>query len=483
MRLGFANRRSAIGKQGYMLLAVLPILCSLLLLRDHDSRIRCSRKKMNNVSVSEKLLFEIWRRQLFTNNGIFNVIYPGNPNTDSGPDFTNAVIITKTGVLLRGDIELHVRSSDWHAHEHDHNPDYNSVILHVVMWDNSKTPTKLQNGKTVQTISLSNYIDYPVDKIQHLINAPFFTHEQCHDTVTMLGENHTKTIISKAGLKRFRLKSLSFEDKLKKQDASQVLYTGIMRALGYSKNCDPFEELSYMLPYNRITRYISTHRSISAIPLITSLLLGSAGLLPSQQQCNLTKESTTALSELDYIWNDLGYSCPALKSKWRFFRVRPDNYPTRRIIALAYLLDRYREHGLLNGVIQLVQDTDCKNIPGTLLRGFTVDTYDSNLAKSALIGQGRAKEIVVNVILPFALAWSRISADRALYTHVFDLYMHFPRLDENHLTRRMKRLLWKCSIPDSALLQQGLIHIHTAFCTDHSCNQCPLGQNHSLTLA
>lgn len=90
--------------------------------------------------VSEKLITQIWqsrwmKRRLFTSDGKWvRVVFSGRANRDCGPDFRGVVIATEQGQLLRGDAELHVRSSDWWAHRHHCDPNYNNVVLHVVMW-------------------------------------------------------------------------------------------------------------------------------------------------------------------------------------------------------------------------------------------------------------------------------------------------------------------------------------------------------------
>jgi len=93
---------------------------------------------MNNLPESQ--IVKIWQHQLLdraelvTEDGEpIEIIYPGRLNDDQGADFRDAVIATSRG-LIKGDIELHVKSSGWQAHQHHRDPVYNRVILHVVMW-------------------------------------------------------------------------------------------------------------------------------------------------------------------------------------------------------------------------------------------------------------------------------------------------------------------------------------------------------------
>ncbi len=93
---------------------------------------------INNLPESQ--VIKMWqqlllnRSELTTEGGEpIRIIYPGRSNDDQGADFRDAVIATKRGVI-KGDIEVHVKSSDWRAHRHHQSPAYNWVILHVVVW-------------------------------------------------------------------------------------------------------------------------------------------------------------------------------------------------------------------------------------------------------------------------------------------------------------------------------------------------------------
>jgi hypothetical protein len=58
----------------------------------------------------------------------------GQVNSGAGPDFFQAHIhIDNT--LWVGNVEIHLRSSDWFAHKHEQDTNYDNVILHVVWED------------------------------------------------------------------------------------------------------------------------------------------------------------------------------------------------------------------------------------------------------------------------------------------------------------------------------------------------------------
>ena len=110
---------------------------------------------------SEKDIIAAWQKRmrsgvaLTTEQGEpVEIIYPGRRNDGQGPDYQDAVITTG-GRLIKGDIEVHVRSRDWISHRHHLDPAYNRVVLHVVWCHDGGVPTSLCNGSTVPVLVLS----------------------------------------------------------------------------------------------------------------------------------------------------------------------------------------------------------------------------------------------------------------------------------------------------------------------------------------
>jgi len=113
--------------------------------------------------------------------------------------------------------------------------------------------------------------------------------------------------------------------------------------------------------------------------------------------------------------------------------------------------------------------------------GYWASHFDFGLANRirspTLLGRGRAADIIVNVLLPFTLAWSRLNSQLDLEKKVFDLYRSYPRLAVNTIERHMRNQLGLSSrLVNSAQRQQGLIHIYNTLCTQGRCSACPLGE-------
>ena len=403
------------------------------------------------MEIPESLLVEVWKHQwidkqaLFTDKGI-QIIYPGRESGDAGPDFCDALIAIEGKGLFKGDVELHISPREWQHHGHHRDSNYRGVILHVVMWDDE------DNGEGIPVLALYPYLKEPLEGLR----LP------CCQAKDVAG------LLDKAGEERFFVKAEQFKGELATQGAEEVLYRGIMKALGYAKNKEPFTELAKRLPLIALKEFIYE----KDISFLQALLLGMAGLLPSQRYIKDGIEG----ERLEEIWKSLGIKERMEGMEWRFFRVRPENFPTRRIIALSYLLHKYRGR-LLEDLGQLINWTcSYRELEKALI--VTTDGYWANHCdfgmeiswNPTLIGRGRAREIVVNILLPFFFTMG-------MEEKMLRLYRSYPRLMENRITKYMEKKIFGGHNPklvNSALHQQGLIHLYKTFCDEGKCDSCPL---------
>ena len=89
----------------------------------------------------EKLFQKIWLKGDFHRAAAVTVdgrrvriVHPGKWNLLGGPDFTGARVRFDDGAEITGDVELHLRTTDWEAHGHARDPAYDRVMLHVVLF-------------------------------------------------------------------------------------------------------------------------------------------------------------------------------------------------------------------------------------------------------------------------------------------------------------------------------------------------------------
>jgi hypothetical protein len=430
----------------------------------------------NRIKFSEKQVALIWQQVMgkeltSDEDAPVSVIYPGRANGDNGPDFRDAVIVNKSH-LTKGDVEVHVKSSDWYSHEHHADAEYNNVILHVVMWHDYNSATLLKSGKPVPVLCLAK-------ALQHQAYLLPYQQLPCSQILAHMDRQTLKKLLNAAGEERFKQKAMHFQAEIKQEEAGQVLFRGMMRALGYAKNTKPFEDLADRMPLNSI-------ESREGLALKQALLLGTAGLLPSQRwQGEFAREKE--VQELERIWQSAGKKVKTMKEgEWNFSHIYPNNSPVRRIIAQGYLLERYCEGKLLAGILQLVKEAPLHGGHRVLENGLTVtgdgywrDHFDFDVRSktkiSALLGNSKAGEIAVNVILPFTFSWGELANAEKLAEHAIELYRNYPKLAENCITRHMKKQLGLEEPFDlTACHQQGLIHIFRNYCREGSCSECPL---------
>ena len=423
--------------------------------------------------VPETLLTRIWRGQwvqkgpLPASDGrMVRVRSTGIENRDSGPDFLGAKIVLDDELLI-GDIELHVKSSDWHSHGHHIDPHFNKVILQVVLWDNASKPARLQNGNLIPTLSLYEHLNGSMDELSVRAETQTTSMLPCRDAGNRLNKNVLSTILTQSGDERFSLKSASFEVSMIIEEPAQVLYQGFMGALGYVKNKKAFQELARHMPL-QVLESIAREQEPDARRLtLQALLLGAAGLLPFQYEQKSGNTQMGQPAELEASWRSLNAEPAMRHADWHFFRMHPRNFPTYRLLGAGWIIDRYLDDGLLNGTLKLVESAVAGKRVTSIERGFMIPD---------LIGQDRAREITVNVVLPFSLAWAEINSAPGLKMHIVELYRTYPTLGENQIIRYLSELLWgkKSRDTNSAQKQQGLIHLYKTFCQEQRCGVCPM---------
>ncbi len=437
------------------------------------------------------------------------VIYRGRCDGGAGPDFRDAVIALGDNQPRSGDIELHLHAADWQRHGHDTNPAYNRVILHVTLWPPrpSDPPTRRADGQEVARLALLPYLSV---KLHHLPAAvgPYLgrikklAEENCWAGAEQLPAAVWGKLLDEAGDARFAEKAANFEAALAAYDpaidydaedyAAQVLYAGLMEGLGYSQNRAPFVRLARAAGVAKLGRL----RAGATRPaLLESALLGVAGLLPSQRkarQADWPGEEYGA--ELEQQWLaaarmlDLSQAMHEGEADgWVWAKVRPANYPTRRVAAAAALLDRFADKGLLAELREAVMHD-------RLADGLSVSAADSYWATHAdfgvsvggagqdLLGASRAADLAVNVVLPFFHAYADLHDDDRLRNLAHHRYVLHPRLADNEVTRRMGHELLgerkrERGLLNGARRQQGLMHLYRRYCGERRCAGCPVASS------
>lgn len=456
----------------------------------------------------EEFLYWIWDEGYFLKNELkladgrrCGLIYRGERNTDAGPDFKN-VSLDIEGKIISGDIEIHRNSKEWMLHNHHHDEKYNRVIMHVVLIHTGQTAmTTREDGVNVPILILGQYLKQPLNTLYKRYLEQHHQEEMKLDKCP-LSQKEVDEILNRveyAGGLRLELKAMAFREQRAHGSWEQILYRGLMEALGYSKNQIPFRKLANRLPVEFIYRELRDQPKDEAELLTQGILFGAAGLLPRQSRHHrgMIEGETKEISEkLKLIWEDYWHRIgimPMKAEEWQFFRLRPQNFPTRRLAAMCSLLVKFYEEGLLKTSLRIFQGlqndlelliSELEKIliceaSGYWKRHFQFDETRATESsdKANLLGASRASDMVVNILLPTFFLYAQETEDGRLLSIVKEVYKRYPPLADNVITREMMRKLFRQKRIqkrwiNTAQKQQGLIHIQKIYCSENKCDAC-----------
>jgi hypothetical protein len=485
---------------------------------------------MDTRRIPESVLHSLWQHVLFpaaslrTRDGKrVSVLYPGTPNTDGGPDFRDARIRIG-GITYRGDVEIHRTADEWNSHHHASDPRYNSVILHVVMNDHGEEPVTQTSGRrSVPTVILSQFLgQVPLPEIPaHTAIHPL----RCHDRNVHCPGALIRDWLSALGRERLEMKVLRLHERLEeladersgrisepvsryignpeeippsrreytKRDFAdrnmweQVLYEGILESLGFVQNAEPFLRLAQSMRVSSVREYGGDD-----LHLRMSALFGVAGLLPTSRELP-EKESRIYVRSLRRTWRSIrpSLNTPLLhEGDWQFFRLRPSNFPTARLASFCHVFpnlfaeDGFRKFIGIFGEDHLETNVVLHRLEATF--GFTpVGFWRTHFhfrghAGTAGIAMGRQRihDIIINVMIPIALLYSRIFVIPTIGKKALDLMARMPGREENSIIRAVDRqLVRKRFALDSAGLRQGAIQLYSLFCIASRCSECSVGRH------
>lgn len=469
---------------------------------------------------SESVLHELWAQQripttqLHTTDGQdVEVISAGEYNRDAGPDFRRATLRIG-GKIFQGDIELHLDAGDWFHHQHHLDPKYNEVVLHLACVTPA-APVLLhkENGLAIPQILLALHAEVlRTDRAP--ANAP--TLFDC--PLSRTTPEKIQATVRHVGLLRLIAKAEVFAEQVASSSWDQAAYRGLAEAMGYDKNQEPFRRLTELLPIDLVFSELRASRETPPAVLLDALLFGAAGFLRAVPVPEKIPDAELAafLAPRLQIWTALQHALqirPLRRESWQFFRLRPPNFPTRRLAGFAALLLKFYRDGLLEhlaGLFLASAKVSSKKRPQAIITELlnyficpadefwrthydffspaSAKTENSDEAPAApllaaqthygdLIGRDRALDILVNIVLPALWHYGRQAGDAHLQNLVQEVYGGFPRLQENQITRAMRQQLSRQfpvsrAIAASALTQQGLIHLQKLFCRPLKCEAC-----------
>lgn len=424
--------------------------------------------------ISERTLARAWaalpqeQRTLTTQEGeSINILFPGVANGGPGPDFFGAVVRTERGRLVRGQVELHRQSSAWAAHGHQRDPRYNGVVLHVVLLDDDRSATALQDGGRAPVLV------FPWKGEPRGAVTPPSTHGEA--------AKNTLETLAVLGMQRFLAKAGRREGLLARTEPDQLLYAAIMEALGYSQNSAQFQRLAAALPWRLLRGLGPGGTAARAVSPLAALLLGSGGFLEDGNGRATPGLAARVRDELRSYWRGMGRPQVMAGHDWQRAGVRPAAQPWLRLLGMAVLATRWSA-----GPAAFFTSLEGNGRDGAanLLWGVQVSVEETGLPLStAPIGQSRAKIVAVNAVLPWLYAYWRREAAPAAMGRVLETYQQFPGLEQDKVVRLLQRGLGLAGVRLTALQQQGLHRLFQRYCARGRPGDCPLCQPPAVGLS
>lgn len=292
----------------------------------------------------EEQIFELWKKHPFAGRGLLTasgqelkILAPGILNRDSGPDFFDARI-ELDGQVWSGNIEIHVRASDWLRHGHTKDKAFRNVILHVVCVHDCKIFDG--HGNVIPVLVLTDELLSPASP--GVAGMPSFGEVQ-GDIGLGSGKKSSRAepkggtlqSLEELGVERLNRRSaeLSIELAQLRGDMEALFQRHLFRRFGMRTNSEPFQQLAHCVPGTIIRRQRNNLTDLEAI------LYGQSGLLPDIPVDGYSAELLYRYTNFRYKYN----LEPMYVQAWKFMRMRPSNFPTVRISQLAMLLHR-EEH-------------------------------------------------------------------------------------------------------------------------------------------
>jgi hypothetical protein len=397
----------------------------------------------------EKLLHYIWKHQILplktlkaTNGKMIEIIDPGCHNHNQGPDFFNAKVRID-GTIWAGNIEVHLKSSDWNRHGHHHDPQYNNTILHVVEKADEDVWTADKKQLTQLQLNIPEEIALHYNELCQSDEYP-----RCHRMIPHLEPLKAHNWLDALLVERMKEKTDRLWEKVcqTKGDWEKATFVTLCRNFGFGLNGEAFERWAERIPLQAASK----HRN--NLFQIESLFLGMAGLIEKTEHINGAEQIQKMQEEYLYLSHKFQLPQPMQPNDWKYLRTRPQNFPHIRIKQLALL---FKEGTATTS--SLLESTDTKSLQLRL--------------KSAGISAKTCNLILINTVAPLLYAYGSKHLDEQMMQRALDLLENLPP-EENRILK-----LWSsCGLKvDNAADSQALIQLKLKYCNRKDCLRCRFG--------
>lgn len=416
--------------------------------------------------MKEDFLHYLWQFRKFdtlnlrtTQNEVITILKTGDYLGFSGPDFFNAHI--KIGSQKwAGNVEIHLKSSDWYLHNHETDVAYDNVILHVV-WEHD-TEIFRENNTEIPVLVLKDYVTSEVvSNYQSLMTSKSWIF--CEKQILEIDDFTFKNWQERLFFGRLERKSKFIYDLLEEtnNDWEAVLFCLLAKNFGLNTNGDTFLQIAKALPFTII------RKESFEIENIEALFFGVSGLLDNEKE--------------DVYFEDLKFRFFYLLHKYQiekpivspvqFFKHRPDNFPTIRLSQLAGVYHKHQN--LFSKIILLKSVESVYNVLSVSSSLYWQNHYQfdkESLKKPKLLSKTFIDLIIVNTIIPLQFAYSNINGE-IIAEDLID-FMKEVASEKNAIVDKFISFGLK---PKNAFESQTLLELKNEYCNRKKCLQCAIG--------
>ena len=411
----------------------------------------------------------LWRSEdMVTNTGKkVRVVDPGLLNTDAGPDFFNAKIEID-GHMWVGNVEMHYRATDWKRHHHDSDKAYDSVILHVVAKDDA--PVRRTNGELIPQLVLEVSPQFNADYAS-LVGATIEV--PCATKIKQVPHLTIVEWVEGLAFERLHGKVERIHQLLESFNGSweDVCYVTLARNFGFGINNDAFERLARRTPLRLLGKHSDSVLQIEA------LLFGQAGMLDAQKP-GMDSYYNQLCTEYAFLSNKFQLT-PMEKESWKLFRIRPQNFPYRRIAMLAQFIEGgFR---MMNRILEAEGEKEMRALFEVELSGYWTKHYTfgkPNERATATLSRSSIDIILINTVAPLLYAYGELTGNYEMTDKAIKLLEDL-RAESNSIVSHF--VAYGIDCPD-ALTSQALVQLKREYCDARKCIYCKIG-HHLLSKA
>ncbi len=414
--------------------------------------------------MQEDFLWYIWKRQYFQKETLRTedqtpllVLKPGYQNHDAGPDFEQAQI--KLGdVTWAGQIEMHLKSSDWQKHGHQTDPHYDAVILHVV-WEHDEEVTK-PTGEIVPVLELKYIVDPALLQKYNSLKGALAQFIPCETSWPEAPEINKTMMLERALTNRLERKSemLLAWFTANTNDWEETAWQWLAWCFGFKLNQEPMLQLAYRAPLSLLKKVHASGGSLEAV------LLALGGLFDHLPQVPQVLEWQ---KEAEYQLKKHGVKTQHPLA-WKRLKTRPTNFPVVRVLQMAAFL---KHVNLGFGKFVRFESTD------ELLDWFDFPVYTSikwpeqPYLLRLKLGKEAKNTLMINFLSVFMSGYSQYRELPELLENAIDLLTKL-KPDDNRIINQWQKLGQHVN---TAFDSQALLELQAQYCKPIRCLDCQVG--------